>query len=312
MSFPTSGLAIVGYLVFGLAASSATDAQVVVSGSYAVAATMVTDLRVTGVSAPGATVAFGTPNLTSVVSASLNSGLAGGLPVSGYPLVDPAQACVAPGPCPAENSFFHLALPRDEFARADARAIGGLSTTASDIAEVSLIHPGTATAAAGVSFSMPFTITGPGASVGFTFGAAPYIEVQGTGSATMSFSIAIAPTVGAPVFSWLPDGVPGLQLGGIEFSDPASLNQSLSAGSFNPGFGSYSAQTALLGPGTYMLTMAMPEMVSALLVPEPSALALMGLGLAAGLALARSRSRAGSVRSVRAGSATRGRPAVIA
>ncbi|WP_161626927.1 PEP-CTERM sorting domain-containing protein [Sulfuricella denitrificans] len=93
------------------------------------------------------------------------------------------------------------------------------------------------------------------------------------------------------VFSWAPNGMAGGIVGGIETMDAFDLNHGISqfgtlgTTTFQPGSGQFSAYSALLGQGFYLMNISMSNSafvssgglpISA--VPEPTALWLLGIG----------------------------------
>lgn len=93
------------------------------------------------------------------------------------------------------------------------------------------------------------------------------------------------------VFSWAPDGVVDGIVGGIETVDAFDLNHGISqfgifgTTTFQPGSGRFAADSALLGPGFYLMNVSMSN--SAFVssgslpngaVPEPTPLWLIGIG----------------------------------
>lgn len=275
------------------------NATVSASGTaYAVASTNVTNLAIASTG-----VTFGTtPALTSSVSASgstTSSGTVGGLP---YMAADfPAFPALPLRPSTSLANFYLPLGPAANagatYANAGALHDAGVQVaavgTAFDIAEIHQVGPGTANASAGNKYVNTFTAAATGGVLDFRFFADPYLAINTAGTATSSASMifSIVITSGSTVvFSWFPDGVLTGLLGGVEFSDSENLNLTISAAGaagaqfssasiFNP----FAAQSNLLIPGNYTLTINMPETVSASVsasvVPEPGSIALLGIGL---------------------------------
>jgi hypothetical protein len=141
----------------------------------------------------------------------------------------------------------------------------------------------------------------------FDFKADPYMYVEmsadalgGTANANLDVTFTIT-SGGTTVFEWAPDGSAGGITGGTELADSYDLNGSIevtapgdfaeydptgdmSLGTISPAsYGTYSAYTIVLQPGTYTLALDMLENINirtaVARVPEPNILALMGLGL---------------------------------
>lgn len=194
---------------------------------------------------------------------------------------------------------------------------GSPSTQAWNIAEGYVDTSGFAAASSRNSSETGFTTTfelGADAIFNFDFNADPYLEVAisndagtpSTANAELNVIITITDDNGGTVFSWSPDGDVGGITGGIENADPFSLNQSIEVssagasqsignaptGDISPAaFGVFSASTAVLGAGTYTISLDMSSLINvttAAQVPQPGILALMGLGLA-GLGFSRRR-----------------------
>lgn len=188
------------------------------------------------------------------------------------------------------------------FSRGDAVLSGAIitglpgpsSATASTVGELIIdsltaSNGGTAGTITDFSFSLENDDT-----ITFDLDAIPEMNVALSGGAgqaqsAIAFSISITDATGASVFRWTPDGGAGGIFGGVENLDPNSLNTSLGQltdGSkvYNPGSGAFSATTNLLSAGTtYTLAINHQSTTSARfnaeVVPEPSALLLLGAGL---------------------------------
>lgn len=210
-----------------------------------------------------------------------------------------------------ENAY--LAVNREtsptSFALADAsidsrQFAGDPFTRARNMAEGLLRENNTANATAGNSsatlLTSTFISTGNG-SISFSFDADPFVRAyliaatsgsQAEGILALNFNI--VSSTGAVVFNWAPDGVAGGILGGVEGSDPFTLNTSVTALPGNPGplvydptgcapGGCFTATTNALAAGVYTLNLSMRETVNLQLVqiPEPGSILLLGIGLAA-------------------------------
>ncbi len=93
------------------------------------------------------------------------------------------------------------------------------------------------------------------------------------------------------VFSWAPNGIVDVIVGGAETVDAFDLNHgisqfgSLGTTSFQPGIGQFAASTGLLAPGLYLMNISMSNSVFVSsgglppnAVPEPSAVWLLVIG----------------------------------
>ena len=261
------------------------NATVSTSGTaHAVASNDVRNLLVTPV---GPNFAFGLTTTNSFDTAKLNATQVG--PLNNPVDAPPAFVGTIPVANTVDNSFFPAGPTSLDYARADAvlrlPTLNNPSTSASDIAEINLVNAGSASANAGNSAVTNFTVAGAGGRLNFSFVADPYLRVIAVGNATSSvsmvFSIVITNNSGSPVFSWFPDGV--LDVLGGELSDPADLNLTISAAgaavTIDQPTSLWSAQSNVLSPGSYTLTINMPETVNASVVPEPGSIALLGIGL---------------------------------
>lgn len=163
---------------------------------------------------------------------------------------------------------------------------------------VSLESAGFGLAQSNLGLVSNFTIIITGSTtLNFTFSADPYLITSivapqvGSANAQIAWSLTLAGPASA---LWAPDGIAGNALGAItDTSDPCSLNTnvgSLGAGTqtsiYDPVCaGSFSATTALLGPGTYTLTITHTGNANAItevpVVPAPSSLLTLGFGLVA-------------------------------
>lgn len=223
-----------------------------------------------------------------------------------------------------ENTY--LAVNREgnatSFALADAsidsrQFAGDPFTRARNMAQGLLLENNTANATAGNSsatlLTSTFISTGNG-KISFSFDADPFVRAyliaatlgsQAEGILALNFNI--VSSTGAVVFNWAPDGVAGGILGGVEGSDPFTLNTALTALPGNPGplvydpvgciaGGCFTATTNALAAGTYTLNLSMRETVNLQLVqiPEPGSILLLGIGLAALGATTRQRQSAKS------------------
>ncbi len=214
----------------------------------------------------------------------------------------------------------------------DPVSFTGNNTQAWGIAEAFVdAAAGTADSIAGNSSDTGFAATievgQGGTQFSFSFQADPYLfaEITNTSDvggalAALSVSFTISDATGQ-VFTWSPDGMNegaagvGGSVGGMETADPFSLNTNVPASNvgdqveYDPcgngaptgvinrgcanGSNVFSAQTGILGPGTYTISLNMTENVNvsslAAPVPAPGVIALFGLGLL-GLGMSRRRS----------------------
>ena len=142
-----------------------------------------------------------------------------------------------------------------------------------------------------------------GCTLSFAFEADPYIRAavdalassDSVARGTLGFNVTLTQVSnGAQVFSWSPNGEVGGIFGGTEFSDPDSLNLTLTAfagdnlthsAPYGAGtFGFYSARTNALAPGRYTLSLFQNEkadVIRSAPIPEPETYALMLAGLGA-------------------------------
>lgn len=163
--------------------------------------------------------------------------------------------------------------------------------------------------ASDTSFSIPFLVEGP-TTLTFDFDAAPYMfvfldalaEVPSTARAEITVNINIVDNTGNTVFNWSPNGLNDSPFGGVELSDPFSLNRSIARNFGNPGsttfdpasngtptgnlspasWGNFTALTNPLGDGLYTLTLQMRGNIDVTRqqeIPAPATLALIGLGM---------------------------------
>lgn len=186
---------------------------------------------------------------------------------------------------------------------------GAPFTQARNFTEGQLLGNSTGNSTAGNSsaseFSTSFVVGEPGTTINFRFDADPYLKSylganaltgsQAEGSLSLNFNI--IDSDGKQIFNWVPDGVSGSLIGGIENADAFSLNTSLTALMGNPGplvynpqncaigslaTGCFNATTDPLAPGVYSLNLSMRENVylqSVTAVPEPASVAMLLAGL---------------------------------
>lgn len=213
--------------------------------------------------------------------------------VGNYGGTDAAAACLGADCATWNNSFTAHGPGGGDFAYGDAKiSNSGISSGSGAAASIGEIAAGQAGFASG-SNSMIGTlvINSPGA-VAFSFNAIPYLSITpGIATSFASFTITLTNSLGAQVFSWAPDGSLGSGIsGGTESQDGVNLNLGITPGvTYNPGSGSFAAQTGSLASGFYSLNISMTNQVSA--VPEAHTVSMMlaGLGLVGYVASRRQR-----------------------
>jgi hypothetical protein len=237
----------------------------------------------------------------------------GGAPASQSGIGTPLDlyAC-APGSvgCPVNNSFpFLIPPPTSTFALADQFESGapitglpfptGATVNAGTYVSLASNGVGNATSRNGLNSTFLFTL-GSNTPVQITFDARAYLDAftaafqvfptNALASFTTCFNIVVTAT-NAPVVNWCPNGVnaPGdiSDLGLTASTEPFTLNTNTARNApFNgnspigPNSGRFSGTTVVLTGGVpYTLSAVETSTASAVEVPEPATLALLGIGL---------------------------------
>lgn len=217
---------------------------------------------------------------------------------------DAPAACIGTYCSGFNNSFAsHGISPWPGYSYGDAQI--GSADVLGDIGAASSIgeataYDGYAIAAGANVMKAKFTLQTDG-QLDFSFLATPYMKTQlgaGALSATggIGMSIAILPWGGNnATFQWTPDGQAGGIVGGTESQDPFSLNLGINGNTiYSHGPGSFSASTATLAAGTYVMNIQMnntANVAAVAVVPVPAALPLFGSGIAVLAVLAKRRKR---------------------
>lgn len=234
--------------------------------------------------------------LTASADAAISIGALTGFDVNGA-FQDASPACVGTYCAGFNNSFTsHLASPPPGYSYGDANIystnVTGGAGSASSIGEA-MAFDGIAAAAGGNKMVAKFTLDSSD-TLSFSFKATPYMNTQMGGGALdalaktrMAISIRQG---GTTLFQWSPNGLAGGITGGTELSDPFSLNLDISGNStYTNSLGSFSAETNLLGAGTYYMDIYMTNLAEVHAVPVPAALPLFGSGVVTLAALIRRR-----------------------
>lgn len=230
----------------------------------------------------------------STSSAALAASSAGGANA-----LDAPAACLG---CGYNNSFFAHGPSATPYAYGDALFGGNLLSGTASLSAIAEASQNTASGSATSTNTLLgfLSVTAPGSKFGVSFSALPYLGVDLVsglaGAANLNFSVTLTDLFGGSVFTWVPNGVSGDVVGGIELADSFSLNQGVSqllnpgTSDFNPVTGYFSAESDSLAAGFYQLSITMSNSAFVTSVPEPSMLALLALGLA-GLVLVSRRKR---------------------
>lgn len=220
--------------------------------------------------------------------------------------------CVGPG-CGSYSPGTQLAgAPTATFAGSTSTLSGsalqppaaGAGANALTDNTVSLAPAGDGTAQGNVNLNAQFTFaTGQAQIIEINFFAdaflRSFLDGLGVASAGIDWSVTIQQNQGGvfvDVFNWAPDGTAGGIVGGTEYLDPFNLgaeNSTITADNvvFDPAKSRFHAETNLLQPGTYKVTINHIARADATIerVPEPATLSLLGLGLLAAAGVAKRR-----------------------
>jgi len=254
----------------------------------------ITDFTVSA-SNPGAVGSFSIAN-TGQVLANFN----GLIDASFQPgTIGPVNLSVCQGPdCGAYSPGTQLGTPpANDFTGSTATLSGSAIAGGADALTdntVSLESGGFGLAQSSLGLVSTFDVVITGSTtLTFTFSADPYLISSivapqvGSANSQIAWSLTLA---GGATALWAPDGIAGNALGAItDTSDPCSINTNvgvLGAGTTTQIYdpvcaGSFSATTALLGPGLYTLTVTHTGNANAIsgVVPAPSSLLVLGVGL---------------------------------
>lgn len=182
----------------------------------------------------------------------------------------------------------------------DNLGAGNTGATARTVGETQLIANDKGISTSNIQLNASFNFTlGSETFIGFEFDSLGSIHAMqnaennvptSNAQASVNFTITIADSTGAVVFSWAPDGVDGnATMANDDDADGVNLNDSVAAAFAGQDFsrslgGNWSASSIamLRANENYTLTVDHKTNVQATSdVPEPGALALLGLGLAA-------------------------------
>lgn len=283
--------------------SSAANAGVLASSTFSITNFLLSDATT------GATLKVS--DFGGTLVATNNAGVAASL--SGFPtangafnlpITDPntdlPKVCVGPGcgTSPAENNFVVLTPPPvgNNFANADQLLIGssldlGAGTTGANAfvrSDVSLTGTATGSASSnvGVNASFAFNLA-TAKNIGVKFNALSSLLAfsdigtifPGNAQASTSLSIVLSDVNGNTVFDF--NNAPGRQRNGTlcTLNQTRNRNAPINGTSNFTCDAVFSANTGLLGPGIYQLSIRQNSNTNALLVPEPGVLSMLGLGL---------------------------------
>lgn len=264
------------------------------AASYAVSINQITnfDMWVTGGSISPFTFSF------SNDSAALD-----GVGASNVDAMDAPAACVG-SPCAAwQNDFVSHSGVTTDFSYGDAQilslpTLGGDQGAASAIGET-YAGNGIGYGSGGNTLTAFFSVESVGTQLHFQFDAELLMQtIMGSGDpgvAANSFMQITLSSSSGYQFLWTPNGAAGGVVGGIEHSDPFSLNRgisgtdSISASTLTPGFLGFHAVTDGLALGNYTLNISMTQTANVSAVPVPAALWLLGSGLLGLVGVARRR-----------------------
>jgi hypothetical protein len=182
----------------------------------------------------------------------------------------------------------------------DNLGAGNTGATARTVGETQLITNDKGISTSNIQLNASFNFTlGSETFIGFEFDSLGSIHAMqnaennvptSNAQASVNFTITIADSTGAVVFSWAPDGVDGnATMANDDDADGINLNDSVAAAFAGQDFtrslgGTWSASSIamLKANENYTLTVDHKTNVQATSdVPEPGALALLGLGLVA-------------------------------
>lgn len=253
--------------------------------TYAVSHTSVSNFGMTFVN-PAMGVLNGFTFSTDVAAQGNNS-------VANIGTTDAAAACLGADCTNWNNSFTAHGPGGGNFAYGDAQiSNAGISSGSGAASSIGEIAAGQAGFASGSNSMIGTLIINSPGSIALSFNALPYLAITpGIATSFASFTITLTNNLGAQVFSWAPDGSVGTGIsGGTESQDGVNLNLGITPGvAYNPGSGSFAAQTGALTAGLYSLNISMTNQVSA--VPEAHTVSMMlaGLGLVGYVASRRQR-----------------------
>lgn len=289
VSWKALGVATV--LVMGAAAPGSAFAV-----SYAVSINEITNFNmwVTGGSISPFTFTF-----------SNDAAALGGVGDSNVDALDASAACVGSACSGWENQFTAHSGVTTDFSYGDAQ-ISSLPTLSGTLGAASAIGETRSTTNIGfgsggntliASFSV--STANVGVQLHFDFDAELLMQtIMGVGdsgvAANSSMQITLNGSSGYQ-FLWIPNGAAGGIVGGVEHSDPFSLNRgisgtdSVSASTLGPGFVGFHAVTDGLVAGNYTLNINMTQTANVSAVPVPAAAWLLGSGLLGLVGVARRR-----------------------